>query len=104
MRSNCFVSLFSGAGGLDAGLEASGWTGLYASDIDDSAVATLTANQGKALNGRFLADAMIEHADVRELTGERILTAIGAKKGEIPLLVGGPPCQSWSSAGASGWI
>ena len=99
MRSNCFVSLFSGAGGLDAGLEASGWTGLYASDIDDSAVATLTANQGKALSGRFLADAMIEHADVRELTGESILTAIGAKKGEIPLLVGGPPCQSWSSAG-----
>lgn len=102
MRSNCFVSLFSGAGGLDAGLEASGWAGLYASDIDASAIATLKANQGKALNGRFLADAKIEHADVRGLTGERILDSIGARRGEIPLLVGGPPCQSWSSAGRQG--
>lgn len=102
MQSNCFISLFSGAGGLDVGLEASGWTGLYASDIDRCAVETLMANQGEALAGRFLADAKIEHADVRVLTGEGILTSIGAKRGDIPLLVGGPPCQSWSSAGRQG--
>lgn len=102
MRSNCFVSLFSGAGGLDAGLEEAGWTGLYASDIDGVAIATLQANQGKALNGRFLADAKIEKADVRGLSGKNILSAIGAERGDIPLLVGGPPCQSWSSAGHQG--
>jgi DNA (cytosine-5)-methyltransferase 1 len=100
LTSNCFVSLFSGAGGLDLGLEVAGWRGLYAADIDPAAVATLQRNQGRSVSGiRFMEDAVIEAADVQTLTGQKILDKIGAGRGEIPLLVGGPPCQSWSSAG-----
>lgn len=103
MASNCFVSLFSGAGGLDIGLEAAGWIGRYASDVDPIAIDTLKSNKGRSIGGRqYLEHATIELADVRSLTGEHILEEIGAAFGEIPLLVGGPPCQSWSSAGRQG--
>ena len=37
--------------------------------------------------------------DVRKLTGERILSTIGRKKGELDTVSGGPPCQGFSRAG-----
>ena len=100
MSSNCFVSLFTGAGGLDIGLESAGWVGRYASDNDPVTIDTLNANRGRLIGDcRYFEHAAIELADVQKLTGDHILAKIGATRGEIPLLVGGPPCQSWSSAG-----
>ncbi len=94
------VSLFAGAGGLDLGLEYAGWRCEYATDIDPCAVASLDANKGSRTGGiRALEDAVIERGDVRALTGQDILSKIGRGRGDIPLLAGGPPCQSWSSAG-----
>lgn len=90
-----FLSLFAGAGGLDLGLERAGWHCLYAADSDADAVNTLRANQ----SFEFASGAILDHADVRELTGREILRRVGRRKGEIPLMSGGPPCQSWSSAG-----
>lgn len=102
MREIGFVSLFSGAGGLDIGLEEAGFKCLYASDIDKSAYATLVEN--KKRQSGHLAKAVIEQADVSKIKGTDILSAIGAARSQIPLLVGGPPCQSWSSAGHQmGW-
>lgn len=90
-----FVSLFSGAGGLDLGLEYAGWTCLYAADNEPSAVKSLQRNQESG----FAPQATIEVADVRKLSGKEILGKAGRNKGDIPLMAGGPPCQSWSSAG-----
>ncbi|MCP4201827.1 MAG: DNA cytosine methyltransferase [bacterium] len=37
--------------------------------------------------------------DASKLTGKRILDSIGMARGELDLVVGGPPCQGYSSAG-----
>lgn len=91
-----FVSVFSGAGGLDIGLQRAGWDCLYATDFDKHAVETLKRN---ADAGRFHGNGVIRQADIRDLSGAEMLMEIGRRRGDIDLLAGGPPCQSWSSAG-----
>lgn len=99
------VSLFSGAGGLDIGLERAGWHTVVATDVDPAAVASLRASQ--AANIPVAGDAARTHlsgtniveADISDLRGSDLRPA-GAKASWRPsLLAGGPPCQPWSSAG-----
>lgn len=82
------VDLFSGAGGLGAGVEAAGWTVVAAVDHDTAALETHRANfRGHALNVDMAdpaqVSALIEH-----------LRPLG-----IDLVAGGPPCQPFSRAG-----
>jgi DNA (cytosine-5)-methyltransferase 1 len=77
-----------------------GWDCLYASDVDPKATQTLNANRNRKVNNRrVLSDTIIEQADVALLGGKDILKKIAKRRGEVALLAGGPPCQSWSSAG-----
>lgn len=75
------VSLFSGGGGLDLGFQAAGYQIIWASDINQEAVDTYRANVGDH----------ITCADITTLPPESIPTA--------DVLIGGPPCQSFSLAG-----
>jgi DNA (cytosine-5)-methyltransferase 1 len=100
MKPLRFVSLFSGAGGMDIGFEQAGWECAYASDVADDCVETLKLNTGRKLGGvSALANCFVEQADVRTLQGQEILAKAGLSRGDLVTLVGGPPCQSWSSAG-----
>lgn len=85
------IDLFSGAGGISLGLEDAGFDVLLASDIDPACAATYEANfpAHKFWNG-----------DVANLTSPRIRGLTGLRKGELDLLVGGPPCQGFSILGA----
>ncbi|MDR5726735.1 MAG: DNA cytosine methyltransferase [Terriglobia bacterium] len=99
-----FVSLFSGAGGLDIGFEMAGWECLYALDNDPIAVATLDENKGRRISLenkkiKALDNSLISHAEVSVANGKQLLREIGRRRGDVAALVGGPPCQSWSSAG-----
>ncbi len=88
-----FISMFSGAGGLDLGFEQAGWTRCFASDVDADALSTLRANTSADYRDLVWQD------DIRHLTASEVTARAGLAIGNLDAIVGGPPCQSWSSAG-----
>ncbi|MBQ7691871.1 MAG: DNA (cytosine-5-)-methyltransferase [Muribaculaceae bacterium] len=84
------ISLFSGAGGMDIGFEQAGFHVAVAVEIDPACCDTLRTNK---------PDLPIINQSIVELTGQEILDAAGLRVGEPALVVGGPPCQSFSLAG-----
>ncbi|WP_169008023.1 DNA cytosine methyltransferase [Faecalispora jeddahensis] len=96
------ISLFSGAGGFDLGMEAAGFTTRYCSDIDFHSCQTLQNNRDEGLRSglhHFLSEATVEQADIKEVTTEHILDRANLKKDEVSLIYGGPPCQAFSVFG-----
>jgi DNA (cytosine-5)-methyltransferase 1 len=89
-----FVDLFCGAGGLGLGLTWAGWRPVVANDIDATFVATYAANvHTEVLPGDIRTPAVFQ-----ELV--RIGRAARASYPGRPLfVVGGPPCQCFSTAG-----
>lgn len=84
------IDLFSGAGGLSAGIEAAGWAVAAAVDHDARALETHRHNfPGLALD-LDLGETQAREAFVQRLAGI-----------EIDLVAGGPPCQPFSRAGRS---
>lgn len=88
-KLNC-VSLFSGAMGLDLGLERAGFNLRFAADNMPAAVETA---------GRNRPDIPFFGGDVRGLSASDVYRFSGLEPGEIDLVSGGPPCQSFSTAG-----
>jgi len=84
------ISLFSGAGGLDIGFDRAGFKTAVAVEIDPACCDTLRAN---------MPDLPIINKSITEVSGTEILEAAGLKVGEASLVIGGPPCQSFSLAG-----
>ena len=88
------ISLFTGAGGLDLGLEQSGFTTVVAVEKDNHARETLQSNRACYRYPFFEL-----FRDINETSGEDLLTSAGLRRGDLDLLSGGPPCQSFSTAG-----
>jgi DNA (cytosine-5)-methyltransferase 1 len=96
------ISLFSGAMGLDVGLEKTGRFKVLACVESEEAFArTIELNKSA---GRIAGRPAVFNRDVSLLHPSELLTAAGIKPGELDLLVGGPPCQSFSTAGKRGTV
>jgi len=77
------VSLFTGCGGLDLGFEKAGFNIIWANEYDKTIWDTFAKNFPKVtLDKRSIND--IKSTEIPQCEG----------------IIGGPPCQSWSEAGA----
>ena len=83
------VSLFTGAMGLDLGLEAAGFAPQVCVEHDPICCATIRANR---------PDVPIIERDIRQVQPQEALDAAGLRREDVLLIAGGPPCQSFSTA------
>jgi DNA (cytosine-5)-methyltransferase 1 len=85
-----FISFFSGAQGLDIGLERAGLKCLAVNDFDPVACATVRLNH---------PGLRVYETDIRNLSAPKLCEDLGITPGELFAIVGGPPCQAFSTAG-----
>lgn len=88
------ISLFCGAGGCSLGFKQAGYNILYANDKDTSAIETYKLN---------FPNTAYSVKDINDLDYLKILEDIELNKGELDILIGGPPCQGFSTAGSRFW-
>jgi len=75
---------------MDFGFQSAGFHVLAAVENDPSCCDTLRAN---------LDPQNVWERDISRISGRELLDGIGIEKGELDLIFGGPPCQSFSLAG-----
>lgn len=73
------LSLFSGIGAMDYAFHLEGFETSECVEMDDAAVKTLKGN----------LDVKVHHIDINNLDGDELE--------EVPVVIGGPPCQDYSS-------
>ena len=84
------IELFAGAGGLALGLEKAGFETIGLVEFDKSAAETLMYNR---------PNWNVIHDDIANISSQYLEAYFNIKKGELDLLSGGAPCQSFSYAG-----
>jgi len=89
------LSLFSGCGGCSLGLKQAGFAVNLAVDIDKDACETYSLNFGSDT---------ICCTDLSNVTPHELLERSRQNVADRDLIVGGPPCQGFSSAGAKDWM
>ncbi len=83
------ISLYSGAGGLDYGFEAAGFDTAVAVEFDEHCCETLRRNRPNW--------GVIERS-IFDVPTKEMLKLGKVKRGEIDVVIGGPPCQPFSKS------
>ena len=81
------IDLFCGAGGITQGFSQAGYHCLYANDLMPEAIETFRHNH---------PGARAECRPIEEIDAAALRNSLGLKKGDLDVLVGGPPCQGFS--------
>lgn len=97
LRNNKVISLFSGAGGLDVGLEMAGFNTAVCVEIDPDCRETLRWNRPEWTLSEDDTNRIA--GDIRDVKVSELLKLGKLKKGEAALVVGGAPCQPFSNIG-----
>ncbi len=84
------VSLFTCGMGLDIGFEKAGFSTRYANDITRFACETIRTNK---------PDVSCDEGDITDIASAEILKRASLRRGQVDVIIGGPPCQSFSTAG-----
>ncbi len=84
------ISLFSGAMGLDLGIEKAGIDIRLCVEMNKQAASTIRNNTNIPVIDR----------DITSIPTAEILDVAGLTPADVDLVVGGPPCQAFSTAGA----
>ena len=84
------ISLFTCGMGMDIGFEKAGFITVYANDITKFACDTIRRNK---------PGLHCDEGDITEIRSEQIMKNARVKKEEVDVVIGGPPCQSFSTAG-----
>ena len=82
------LSLFSGCGGLDYGIEATGWSIVYRNDFDRFSCDTLRLNN--CIN--------VQRGPIEKISSADICNFAGLSRNNIDLVIGGPPWQPFSKS------
>ena len=90
--SRRYLSFFSGALGLDLGLERAGYQCLAVNEIDAIACETIRGNLRHASSRSI---PRIYPQDIRELTSEKLISDLQLAPGELFAIVGALPCQAF---------
>lgn len=85
------ISLFTCGMGMDVGFEKAKFQTVYTNDITKFACNTIRQNR---------SEIPCDEGDITNISSKEILKKSKHKKGEIDVVIGGPPCQSFSTAGA----
>jgi DNA (cytosine-5)-methyltransferase 1 len=97
------ISLFTGAGGMDIGIEKTGrFQTLACIELEKPICDTLRTNRDA---GRFgNKNTHIIEGDIATIDPNYIMDICKIAPGELDVLIGGPPCQTFSTAGRRGTI
>jgi len=84
------LDLFSGVGGLSLGAARAGFNVYGAVENDKDAIATHKINFPKTKHLQV---------DISQISGKKLLSELGSVKNRITGIIGGPPCQGFSTIG-----
>jgi DNA (cytosine-5)-methyltransferase 1 len=92
------VSIFTGAGGMDAGMERTDRFELLAClEKEDVFCDSLVANRDAGLIGN--SETKVLRGSIENHDPHEVMESLNLAAGELDVLVGGPPCQTFSTAG-----
>lgn len=107
------VELFAGAGGMGlgfllAGKPNDGYRIAYSGEADPIIVETLRRNHrfydnNIQLNGSATTPPTVDAADLRERNVLDEVVATARERGGAHVVIGGPPCQGFSTANRNSW-